>query len=210
MAFHQFGRGDNWMKKLFFAFLLFLFAVSCAKYKAVSIPQLQPEFSPNAQKQKDVTAVVKVFSIDDCKRYFDSNLIDEGYQPIQLMVDNQSKLYYLLSKSGISLPTVPPEEVAQKAHRSTVGRATGYGIAAIFIWPFLIPAIVDASGSSKANTQMDIDFTAKGLDDIVIQPYSRAQGVIFVPTSEMQPNLTVNIIDKETNEKIEFTFTNIK
>jgi len=48
------------------------------------------------------------------------------------------------------------------------------------------------------------------LDDIVIQPYSRAQGVIFVPTSEMQPNLTVNIIDKETNEKIEFTFTNIK
>ena len=70
--------------------------------------------------------------------------------------------------------------------------------------------MVDGVGSSKANTQMDIDFAAKGLQETVIQPFSTANGVIFVPTSELQPNLIINIVDRETREKLSFTFSDIK
>ena len=102
------------------------------------------------------------------------------------------------------------EEVAQKAHRSTVGRAAGYGVAGIFIWPLLIPAVVDGAKSSKSNTQMDIDFAAKGIQDSVIQPFTTIDGVIFVPTSEFKTNLTINIVNKETQEKMSFIFNSIK
>ena len=170
----------------------------------------QPDFATNSQKLNNVTCSVKVFTQDDCRRYFDKNIIDEGYQPIQIAIDNQSRNYYLLSKNGISLPTVPPEEVAQKAHRSTVGRAAGYGVAGLFIWPLLIPAVVDGAKSSKSNTQMDIDFAAKGIQDSVIQPFTTIDGVIFVPTSEFKTNLTINIVNKETQEKMSFVFNSIK
>jgi hypothetical protein len=104
---------------------------------------------------------------------------------------------------------VPPEEVAQKAHRSTLGRAAGYGVAALFLWPLAIPAVVDGVKSSKANTQMDIDFAAKRLQDTVIQPFTTINGIIFVPTVELKPNLSINIIDKDTQEKLEFNFNAI-
>ena len=83
-------------------------------------------------------------------------------------------------------------------------------MAGLFIWPLLIPAVVDGVGSSKANTQMDIDFASKGLQDAVIQPYVVANGVIFVPTSEFRSNLQINIIERDTKEKLTFTFNDIK
>ena len=183
---------------------------SCASYEAVAVPKLQPEFAVNAKKQNDVIVAARVFSKDDCRKYFDKDVISEGYQPIQVAVDNRSKEYLLLSKSGISLPMVPPEEVAKKCYRSTAGRATGYGIGALFLWPLAVPAIVDGVKSSNANTQMDIDFAAKGLQESVIQPFSNISGVIFVPTSEFKSYLGVNLINRETNEKLTFEFTDLK
>ena len=200
---------SNLFKNLTIVFISTL-ALSCASYKATSLPKLNPEFAPKSAKQAEVACAVKVFTKDDCRRYYDKDLIDKGYQPIQITISNQSKSYYLFSKDGISLPTVPPEEVAKKAYRSTTGRAVGYGVAGLFIWPLLIPAVVDGVGSSNANTQMDIDFAAKRLQETIIQPYSTINGVIFVPTTELQQNLIINIINRETADKLTFTFPDIK
>jgi hypothetical protein len=195
---------------LFVIVLFVVFSFGCASYEAVAIPKLQPEFAANAKKQNDVIVAVRVFSKDDCRRHFDKDVISEGYQPIQIAVDNRSKEYLLLSKSGISLPMVPPEEVAKKCYRSTAGRSTAYGVGALFLWPLAIPAIVDGVKSSNANTQMDIDFAAKGLQDTVIHPFNAVNGVIFVPTSEFKSYLAVNLINRETNEKLTFDFTDLK
>ena len=190
--------------------LFFLSIIGCASYKATSLPKLNPEFAARSARQGEVTCAIKVFTKDDCRRYFDKDLIEKGYQPIQIAISNQSKSYYLVAKDGINLPMVPPEEVAQKAHRNTTGRAVGYGVAGLFIWPLLIPAVVDGSKSSKANTQMDIDFAAKGLQEAVIYPYATVNGVIFVPTAELQSTLIINILNKESSEKVEFIFLDIK
>jgi hypothetical protein len=195
---------------LLMVMLLLVFTFGCASYEAVAVPKLQPEFAANAKKQNDVIVAVRVFSKDDCRKYFDKDVISEGYQPIQVAVDNRSKEYLLLSKSGISLPMVPPEEVAKKCYRSTAGRATAYGVGALFLWPLAVPAIVDGVKSSNANTQMDIDFAAKGLQESVIQPFSNISGVIFVPTSEFKSYLGVNLINKESNEKLTFEFIDLK
>jgi len=109
-------------KTIMTSFFILLLSYGCASYEAVSLPKLQPEFAANSQKINDVIMSVKIFTKDDCKRYYDADIIELGYQPIQVSVDNETKNYYLLSRTGINQPTVPPEEVAKKAYRSTAGR----------------------------------------------------------------------------------------
>lgn len=162
-------------------------------------------------KQGDVTVAVKVLSEEECKQYFDKNIIRKGYQPIQITIDNQSKCWYVLSKDRISLSSAPPHEVAQKSHRSTGGRVAAYTVGGFLTVGLLfIPAIVDGVGSGKANRQMDRDFTTKGVEEVEIEPFKIVNKVIFVPTSEFRPNLAITIIDKETQDKLTFTFYEIK
>jgi hypothetical protein len=66
----------KWVQfKIISVVLIFIFAISCASYDAVSIPKLQPDFAVNSQKMNNVTCSVKVFTQDDCRRYFDKNHI---------------------------------------------------------------------------------------------------------------------------------------
>ena len=150
-----------------------------------------------AQIVSGITACTKVLSEDDCRKYFDKNLIKKGFQPIQLTVHNDTKRYLVLKRDSLSLPLVPAEQVSGKAHRNTAGRATAYGVAGILIWPLLIPAIVDGVGSSKANQQMDADFAAKGIDDTLIQPYSKVNGVVFTSTDGFDGSFTLTLLDRE-------------
>ncbi|MDO8281014.1 MAG: hypothetical protein Q7U10_00060 [Thermodesulfovibrionia bacterium] len=190
---------------MFIVILLFPFMlVSCATYKPVSLSNLQPDFAPYSETINGVTLSMKKLSAGDSKTYFDRDVIAEGYQPLHITISNNSNKYILFSNQGISLPIVPAQEVAEKVHTSTVGRATAYGVGALLFWPLLIPAVVDGVGSANANEKLDRDFNAKSADQMVVQPYATHNGIIFVPTSDYNGTFTVRLIDKETKEKLEY------
>ncbi|MFH1857005.1 MAG: hypothetical protein ABH836_07295 [Candidatus Omnitrophota bacterium] len=198
---------SKFSKKIVFALLcgfLMLQVSGCATYQALSLPMLSREFAPYSAEQNGVTLSCKAFTKSDCKAYLGRDVIKKGYQPVHIAVDNETKSYLLFSLQGVGLPCVPPEEVAAKVHTSTLGRAATYGVAGLFVWPFLIPAIVDGVGSAQANQVLDTDFAAKGTKEQVIQPYSSMNGIIFVPVAEYKEKFTVTIFDKETKEKIAF------
>jgi len=176
----------------------------CASYKAVSLPPLQPEFAPYVEENDGVIVACKAFSKADCKRYLDRDVISKGYQPVQVTVKNETKKYVVFSEQGVSLPCVPAEEVAQKVHTNTAGRATVYGVGALFLWPLAVPAIVDGVGSSKANQQLNSDFAAKSADQTVIQPYSTLNGLIFIPSQDYQERFTITLFDRENRQKMMF------
>ena len=106
------------------------------------------EFQVPADSSNKVVAVSKAFSREDCERYLDRDVISEGYQPVQISILNNTDRKYYFSTGKISVPVAQPQEVAQTVHTSTVGRAVGYGVGALIVWPLLIPAIVDGIGSS--------------------------------------------------------------
>ncbi len=187
------------------AFLLL--SGGCAKYRVMSLEPLKPEFHPSALSLDGVHVCHQVLDGLACKRYFNKDLRTVGVQPIQVSVANNSNRTLLLDLSRCSVPCMPPDQVAKKAHFNTAGRATGYGVAGIFIWPLLIPAIVDGAGSSKANTQMDHDYESKGLDDLVIHPFDIANGVFFVPVEEMSPNFAIHLVDREAGAILRFAWT---
>lgn len=189
--------------------LVFLVFSGCAKYQAGTLANLQPEFAPFADTKEGVTLCVKKLSNGDCKRILDRDVIKEGYQPLQITIKNETKKYILFSNQGVNLPAVPAQEVAEKVHTSTTGRAAAYGVAGLFVWPLLIPAVVDGLGSSQANEKLDRDFNAKAVEQVVVQPYATHNGLIFVPVSEFQDSFEIILVDRETKDKIAYRVTGI-
>ena len=100
------------------------------------------------------------------------------------------------------MPTVSGEEVAEKAHTSTLGRSAGYGVGALLLWPLAIPAIADGVKSSNATESADRDFGAKSINELTIQPYSVHNGVVFVPLEDYSDAFRVTLFDRETRERL--------
>ena len=138
---------------------------------------------------------------NECKCYLGRNVIKKGIQPVLITISNNTNKHFILSKENLSLACERIDAVAKKVHTSTVGRAVGYGIAGIFIWPFIIPAIVDGIRSSEANHELDSDYTYKALSDQIIAPDSTVSGLVFVPMIEYTENFSWTLIDQDSGDR---------
>jgi len=167
----------------------------CARYKAQPLKTLRMR----PQTEQSLSFEYRVFTIADCAQYLDRNVIGEGYQPIQISFSNNTTHYIEISPNSFSFPCAGPREVAKLVHTDTTARVAGYTIAGVFIWPFLIPALVDGLWSSKANKLLDADFTQKSLRNQTIKPYSVFNGIIFVPCDAFDESFILTVTDKQSN-----------
>lgn len=196
----------NFIKLYFLVGVAVLLTVSgCAKYSAQSISRLEtvdPDRQDESRKpEKTISLAYNVYDKWDCKKYLDRDVLAKGYQPVQITISNNSDRYINFSKENISLPTVPAADVAKRVHTSTITRATSYGVAGLFFWPFFIPAVVDGIKSSQANQKLDEDFAKKELCDQIISPYSTINGLIFVPKNKFKRDFTITTVDVEKRVK---------
>lgn len=182
---------------------IFVLMASCASYTASPLSSLASEVilleSLDGEK-KDVFIGAKAFNKADCMRFLDRDVIAEGYQPVQLFIQNSSDKEYIFSLARIGVSLARPEEVAERVHTSTVGRAAGYGFGALFLWPLVIPAIVDGIKSADANSALDVDFSAKSARDQVIFRRSSFNKLLFIPVSEFQSAFSLTLIEQDTNQ----------
>lgn len=183
------------MKPLFLIFLSFL--AGCASYN--SQPLGNPCVVEGPQSKNEVVVMAKAFDQKDCKKFLDRNVLSKGFQPIQIYIRNPSAKSYEFSPARVTLPCATAEEVAVKVHTSTVGRAAGYGVAAVLTSGlFVIPAIVDGIQSSHANASLDQDFDLKTAKEEIILPYSQMNSLLFIPVEELKPSFQITLIDVET------------
>ncbi len=198
-------------KKLFTTGIVFITSISlisslftsCARYHAQ--PLTRQYLKQDRVASQPVVVNVKKFSSEDSIHFLGRDVIQKGFQPIQITVNNNSDRFLIFAKDGVELTTATPEEVAKSVETSTVGRATGYGIAALIIWPFLIPAIVDGVKSAKANDQLMRDYLNKTIDRLEILPHTTVTGVVFVPVKQMKDDFAITMIDRDTAEKLSFS-----
>jgi hypothetical protein len=103
----------------------------CANYKAMSLPKLARHAdSAENSKNKTVTLDHKVFTKANCKTYLGrKNILKKGYQPIQLVITNNTDHTYTYSASSLSLPVKPVKEVINTIKFSSRGRGLGYSAA---------------------------------------------------------------------------------
>lgn len=176
-----------------------LLLTSCASYSASALGNF-PTALVRSSKENGINVVAKAFNVADCKKYLDRDLLAVGYQPVQLFIQNNSDKSLIFSMDSFSLPYGKVNEVAERVHTSTLGRAVGYGIGALFLWPLAIPAVVDGMMSYQANEALDRDFAGKIAENQIIFPHSHFNKIVFVPIHDYQPGFSVTLLDVETGK----------
>lgn len=175
--------------------ILLLFS-GCASYNAAPMTPMLTSMSSS----KEVTIIAKKFNAQDCKKFLDRDVIRKGYQPVQLFIQNNTDKNYFFSLDRLDLAHANPTDVAAQVHTSTVGRAVGYGVGGLFIWPLLIPAVVDGIKSSEANESLDKDFLDKAALDQMISAHSYFNKIIFVPTNSCPNTFSLTLVDAASNK----------
>lgn len=177
----------------------------CANYQASTLSSLSGDSMIHAAENPNITAEWKVFDKKDCQTYLGRNLIAEGVIPVQMTIRNYSEDDLSISPDNFNIPIQSPAEVAKKVHTSTTGRAVGWGIGGLFVWPLFIPAIYDGIKSAQANRSLDSDYQSKALTEQTIKPYKTLNTLIFVPKEQMKQNIEMFLVNEKTHEKVVFS-----
>ena len=111
----------------------------------------------------------------------------------------------LSSPDNFNISLFSPAKVAKKVHTSTTGRAIGWGIGGLLLWPLFIPAIYDGIKSAKANHSLDSDYQAKALSEQMIRFYKTLNTLVFIPKENIKQNIEMFLVNERTKEKIVFS-----
>ena len=173
---------------------------ACASYQASTLAVLPPDQVREYKEAEGLMIGCKEFSEDDCMRYLDRNLLEKGYQPVQLTFFNQSKESYFFSTDRINLPCASVKSIKDSMYTSTASRVTGYALGSLLV-PFLtIPAVVDGIMSYNSNKEIDKDIDTKAKEEFMIMPGSFRKIVIFVPKDSYKKNFNISLLDNASNE----------
>lgn len=182
--------------------LFIIFFPGCAYYMARPLHEFTPMVKciDGVKKRKPLLFEYQAFTAEDCKKYFDRNLLKKDIQPIFIRFTNNTKHYFKITRDSFNVPTMTAESVAQQVYTSTLARAICYGVGGIFAWPFFIPAVADSLCSSQSNLKLDLDFVQKELTEHFVGPYEALTRVIFVHVQSFRSDLTLTLVDAETGE----------
>jgi hypothetical protein len=177
----------------------------CASYQPKDFKSLnyEPGATLCAQKspQNANGANVKVYALAlssaKTKYYFDRDICAKGYKVVQFTIVNNSDRCFVLDNDNIGATTADSAQVANLVHTSTAGRAGGYALGSLLIFPLIIPAVVDGVKSSKANTQLDADFAARCAEICHIPAHATKNHVIFIHNGSFTRFFELSLVDRE-------------
>jgi hypothetical protein len=200
--------------KVIVSFLFVLLFTGCARYEP------KPFLVPKPSKfSKETIPTIKNNSVDlrakklsevDCKFYFSRRILSKGYQPIQLYVKNNSSRTYVLNSENFNMPLEYSYSVARSLHLKDMERFVAWAIPGLLFWPLFIPGLVELVLVSDANESLDNDFEHRILgagDSIIVRPYSCYNRVMFVRSENYLPLLQVKLIDQDSREILNYSFS---
>lgn len=145
-----------------------------------------------------VTLSVKALTAEESEKYLKQDVLEWGYKPVQVTIENGSCDPYVLSPSSIDLPTVSASQVAKKVLKNSIARAVGFKIAGFIFFPFIVPGTIDSLMTHKNYRALKRGLSSKTVKEEIIAPYSVLQRVFFVPEEEYKEAFTVTLQNQET------------
>jgi hypothetical protein len=182
-----------------------LLLTGCAKYrpKPLNMPQ------NTVQEKNGLLVQASLMSTEESREVFGNRSPQsKGFLPIQLAITNKTPQAYQLDASHIGLELVPADHVARQISFNTAGRVAGWGIAGLFIWPFLIPAFVEGSKSSLANKELSRDFEKRTISTnskVFIGGNGMINRVMFVDAEKYKTTFAFDLINQNTGDVEKFT-----
>jgi hypothetical protein len=178
----------------------------CAKYRPK--PLAMPSHIVTQEKEGVALQAALLDNVESKQIFGERSPQAKGYQTIQLALTNKTNQAYELDAHNIGLELASAQVVAHQIGFNTAGRVAGWGIAGLFIWPFLIPAIVDGVKSSQANRDLERDLDVRTISNgskIYIQPHSTMNKVMFVASENYRTSFDVDLINQHTGDPVNFS-----
>lgn len=164
-----------------------------------------PRFNSLAPfSQEGLQVSYKIFSSEDSQYYLDRDLLDYGFQPIHITIQNNTPNSFEIGPSSVNLPTASGQEVANKITKRSLPRAIAFRIASLFFWPLVIPSTIDSIKTYATHRSLKKDYTSKALKVEMIAPYSTIHRIVFIPLKDHNNYLTITLIDKDSGDKTSF------
>lgn len=185
--------------------LTLLAVSSCANYRAMSLATIPQEHHQKNSNLKELSIACKVFNEIDCEKYLGRDVLDEGYQPVQLTITNHSPKNFTFSSKRVSLALADAQEVANSVHTSTAKRVGLYTAGGVVTSGLLfIPAVVDGIKSAEANKQLDNDYNEKAKSSVAIGSFETVNVVLFASLDEEHDLKTFNVtfINQDTKQPV--------
>ena len=185
---------------------MFLFLLSgCASYEPKALNHLGYEGEATVCTLKSMTDTygdhiklyAAILSSSKVRSCFNRDIGSKGYKIVQFTIVNNSDKSFVLSNSNIGASIANPDQVAKLVHTSTAGRATGYTLGSLILWPLIIPAVVDGVKSSEANDQLDTDFSERCPEVCYIPAHATRNHVIFMPKHSFLNTFELVLLGKE-------------
>jgi len=189
------------IKSLVYGITGLLLLISAA-WSPAPIPLVFSENLTLVDKKLQVSA--RVYSARESEQVLNVDLIDKGYVPVEVTIQNQGDHSYAISMSSTPLRSEKPKNVAWKYHKGAVMRGMGWRVVSFLFWPLMIPSTIDSVVSFKKNRSLLKSLTAKGfkeLDEIVL-PYSLVKRLLYIPQEAFYSAFSVSMEDLDGDELV--------
>lgn len=156
-----------------------------------------------------ITIAAVLVQDQECVDYFGKDIIELGYYPIHLKIDNRTPDTYILRPSYISVPLATPRKVAQQLHYDTsLIITTACYPALLFFWQLIPCAIVPAGiYMREQNKKVTRTIQKKALSTqeiLEIAPYTTIERFIFVHAQDYIPHIDISLFNDRTKELATF------
>jgi len=159
------------------------------KYESRRLTPLSRATAHSSQTKEKVTVSVKSFDTSDQSYYFGRKTND--LHPLQITIDNDSDVAWVLSKDNISLPLASTSAVTSK-YKSTGWASVALGLIA---WPI---GVVHGYMSHNANKEIEADIADKSIEtSAIISPEAHRNAVLFSRSENEMQRFTVTLIDAD-------------
>lgn len=150
-----------------------------------------------------VTIESYIYDSAQSKTYLQKNLHSFGYQPVEIIIKNNTSYAYVLSEDGVSLPTANLNAVSFKAFKKGIPRALAFKAATLAYPPFHIVSAIDTIKNMKSNAKFKKRLGARLVkaEGEEILPFSTVERVLLVPKDKHQSDFSLTLIDKATGRQ---------
>ncbi len=205
MLFITLTPGVNLKNKSFYiiAGIIGLFSILTIRENYVengSVPSYT-SLVPFTDEAEGLEVSYKALDAEESKLYLNRDLIDRGYQPVHITIQNNSPNTYEIAPDGVSLPLALPKDVAMKVTKRAIPRAIGYKIASFFFWPLMIPSTIDSINTYKTHKSLKRAFAAKAIKEEIILPYSTVHRILFVKAEDYNEQFSIALVNKSSGDK---------
>jgi hypothetical protein len=173
------------------------------------------QFWHQAQKKLPITVTIpphdsklritaKTLDSEQSKAMLGRDLIDRGYKPISLTIENHTKRTYRLAADSVDMPVSKASSVSMRIAKRGLPRSIGYSIAGFIFWPFMIPGAINSIKGAISYKKLNSELKAKGLkkDGEVIPPYTTMTRVLYVRADDYKPSFTLKLTDDSNGNVI--------